>query len=134
MAKSNKWSKMIAFFEKIPGIAAVYLFGSAAKKTKKPEDIDIAVLFDDNAIPDIHSRLKWREDLTVLLKKEVDLVVLNKANPILRHQVLHGNLLVNNDPDRVNRFFVRTVMEYTDLKRIRAPIEKNLLKGRRYGS
>lgn len=134
MAGTDKGSKIIAFFEKIPGVAAVYLFGSASKERKNPEDIDIAVLFDDNAIPDFRTQLRWREDLTALLKKEVDWVVLNKANPILRHQVLRGNLLVNNDPDRVNCFFSRTVSEYSDLKKIRAPIEKNLLKGRRYGS
>ena len=134
MSGHNKWSKIINFFEKISGVSAVYIFGSASKEgSHTPEDIDLAVLFETEKTPDIHGQLKMRESLTATLKEEVDLIVLNTANPILRHQVLRGKLLVNNNRDAVNHFFVRTVLEYDDIKRIRKPIEKNILKGRRYG-
>jgi hypothetical protein len=36
------------------------------------------------------------------------------------------------DVRRVNEFFVRTINEYDDLKRVRKPIEDNILKGRIY--
>lgn len=127
--------EIIGFFEKKKGVVAVYLFGSEAKKKgNKASDVDIAVLYEGSSVPDFHSKLEIQEALSSRLKKEVDVVVLNKANPILKHQVLkYGELLLNNNPSLVNTFIVRSLMEYDDIKRVRAPIEKNILKGRIYG-
>lgn len=126
---------IIGFFEKKQGIVAVYLFGSEAKKKgNKESDVDIAILCESSSVPDFHSKIEIQEALSSRLKKEVDVVVLNKANPILKHQVLkYGELLLNNNPSLVNTFIVRSLMEYDDIKRVRAPIEKNILKGRIYG-
>ncbi len=126
---------ILSFFKKQSGVAGVYLFGSQAKKKiKKESDVDIAVLFEEGFVPDFRSQLEMREALSASLNKEVDLVLLNRGNPILKYQVLkYGELLLNNNPSWVNNFFVRTLMEYDDLKRVRAPIEKNILRGRTYG-
>lgn len=126
---------IIAFFEKRKGIAAVYFFGSRAKnKETRQSDVDIALLYESGSVPDFRSKLEIQEALSAKLKKEVDVVILNKANPILKYQVLkHGKLLLNNNLSAVNAFFVRSIMEYDDIKRIRAPIEKNMLRGRVYG-
>lgn len=127
--------KIESFFEGKKGVVAVYLFGSSAKKTKPvPEDVDIAVLFQRGSVPDFQEQIEMQEELVSLLKKEVDLVVLNRANPILKFQVLqHGRLIANADPSQLNLFVVRTLMEYDDIKRVRAPIERNILKGRVHG-
>ena len=127
--------KIASYFKDKTGIAAVYLFGShAKKKTTKTSDVDIAVFFEPNAIPDFRKQLEMKEDLTSLLKKEVDLLVMNTANPIVRHQVFkYGKILFLNNPSKVNAFFVQSLMEYDDIQRVRRVIEKNILKGRVYG-
>lgn len=126
---------LITFFRAKEGIVAVYLFGSQAKqKGHGGSDVDIAVLYEEDKVPDFRNQLELRDTLSGILKKEVDLVFLNRANPILKHQILkYGALLLNHHPSLVNRFFVRTLMEYDDIRRIRVPIEKNILKRRLYG-
>lgn len=123
------------FFSKKREVVAVYLFGSVVKKSKKnPEDIDIAALYLDKKAPDFREQLDIKENLVALLKKEVDLVILNRANPILTHQILRdGKQLLNNNPSLVNHFFVRSLNAYDDIKRVRAPIENAILKRRVYG-
>lgn len=126
---------LITFFQARKGIVAVYLFGSQAKqKSHGGSDVDIAVLYEEDKVPDFRNQLELRDTLSGILRKEVDLVFLNRANPILKHQILkYGALLLNHHPSLVNRFFVRTLMEYDDIQRIRVPIEKNILKRRLYG-
>lgn len=123
------------FFKKEVGLVALYLFGSHAKKSKRtPEDIDIAVLYERGSAPDPGQILETQESLSGLLKKNVDLVVMNRANPILKHQIFgEGKLLLNNSPSFLNEFFVKALNEYDDIKRMRRPIEQAILRGRVYG-
>ncbi len=127
--------KVKGFFEKIPGVVTVFIFGSEAKGRRiSSSDIDIAVLFSPKHIPDFRTRLDLKEDLVSLLQTEVDLVLLNLANPILKHQILkNGRQIFLQTRAYYNDFFARSVTEYADLKILRAPIEKSLLKGRSYG-
>lgn len=123
------------YFKKEQGVVALYLFGSHAKKSKRaPEDIDIAVLYERGSAPDPRQILEMQESLSGLLKKDVDLVVMNHANPILKHQIFReGKLLLNNNPSHLNEFFARSLTEYDEIKRVRRPIEQSILKGRVYG-
>jgi len=92
------------------------------------EDIDIAVLYYRETVPDFFERLDFQVALTDIVRKEVDLVTLNIVSPILKMQVLKkGELILVNDRRKVNEFFVRTVNEYFDVKRVREPIIKTLL-------
>lgn len=127
--------KIKSFFEGKVGIVAAYLFGSSAKATKpQAKDVDIAVLFQRGQVPNFDEQMEMRGSLASLLKKEVDVVILNRANPILKYQVLqHGLLISNPNPSQLNCFVVQAIMEYDDIKRVRAPIERNILKGRIYG-
>jgi uncharacterized protein len=69
-----------------------------------------------------------------LLSRETDIVVLITASPIIRMQVLRkGKILLKRDRRAYSRFFVRTVKEYDDLKRVRAVIEKIIMHGSIYG-
>lgn len=124
------------FFKKGRGVVALYLFGSHAKKSKRvPEDIDVAVLYERTSTPDPRQILEMQESLSGLLKKDVDLVVMNRANPILKHQIFgEGKLLLNNNPSLLNEFFSRSLSEYDEIKRVRRPIEQSILKGRIYGN
>ncbi len=113
-------------------IAFAFLFGSSAKgETTALSDLDIAFFF--NRRVDFDKIYELREDLSGLLRTEVDVVVLNNASPIIRMQVLKkGAILVNKDRRAYNEFFVSTVKEYDDLKRNRKTVEDNILRGRIY--
>jgi predicted nucleotidyltransferase len=106
---------------------AVLLFGSHTSGHDKPDsDVDLG-LFLGRAAPDAFSLAATRTDLEEILRKSVDLLVLDTASPILRMEVLRRHrTLVQRDPERFEQFVVRTLGEYFDLKRVREPIERAL--------
>lgn len=119
-------------------IIALYLFGSVVIKAH-PEDIDIAVLADEKQIGPGRYPLQYVGSLTsdlvdAVQSDDVDLVLLNNASPVLCMQVLrNGTLVFERDRRAVAAFMVRTMGTYHDLKMIRRPIERQILKGRIYG-
>jgi len=135
LVESKKIAEIKKYFEGQPEVTAVYLFGSQAKKKARAySDFDLAVLYRSNDLPDFQKVLELKQKLSVILQGEIDIVVFNKANPILKHQVLQsGKLLFCRDHDVLNKCWVKSLMEYADLKKVRAPIEKSILKGRIYG-
>ncbi|OGQ07872.1 MAG: hypothetical protein A3G32_09670 [Deltaproteobacteria bacterium RIFCSPLOWO2_12_FULL_40_28] len=131
----NKLLKKISsYLKKKKGLAAAYVFGSQAKgKTTKNSDVDIAILYEKNG-PDVLSLIEEKQNLADHLGMETDLVSLNTANPILQFQVLkHGTLLFNKNQKKTSSFIVKTINAYDDLKRMRKPIEANMMKGKIYG-
>ncbi len=114
-------------------VCAVYLFGSAAAGRMHPgSDIDLAVLFEE--VPGALELLDLRMELSDIAGRGVDLAVLNTASPILAMQVLkHGRRLIVRDRVAEAEFVIKTISMYYDLKRVRRPIEKNILRGAIYG-
>jgi len=109
------------------------LFGSVVKNNVHSEsDIDIAILFErDISIDQI---LKIEDDLTSLLQNMSYIVNLNRSSPIIKMQVLRtGKKIFERKPGVYSKFFVRTLNEYDDLKRVRSVNEKKILRGRIYG-
>jgi predicted nucleotidyltransferase len=123
------------YLQEETGIAAVYLYGSAASgRDQASSDIDIALLYKQGMQSDINKQLQIADDLTSALGREVDLLMLNGASPIIRMQVLKkGMKLLERDRREVNRFFVQTINEYSDLKITRSVIEKKIGRARIYG-
>jgi len=121
------------FFEKNYDILLAFVFGSVAKGRERDEsDIDIAILFSKS--PSFDASLKVKDEISDILKKEVDLAILNDASPILGMQVLkYGKLLFERNKGEYSKFFVKTMNFYYDLKTCRAENEKKILKGRIYG-
>ena len=124
--------RLKTFFKKRLDVSLVFLFGSFAnKQTTAYSDIDVGILF--KKVPDFYEINDMKEDLTVLLKKEVDLVVLNAASPVLRMQVLKkGILIFQKGKNDYSLFYGDAVKQYDDLKIIRRKCEENILKGRIY--
>ncbi len=120
------------FLKKRSDILLAFLFGSfASKQMTLYSDIDIALLFDQ--APDIYGINNLKDELTLLLKKETDIAVLNEASPILKMQVLkNGVLIFKKDKKYFNQFCAETINQYDDLKQIRKKCEDGILKGRIY--
>ena len=119
------------FFTKEENIRLAFLIGSFATGKSRPDsDVDVAVLF--GRIPDHMEILDLRERLSEGLKRDIDLVVLNDAGPIIRMQALKTGIRLRAEKGAYEDFFVRTVNEYDDLKQIRAPIEEAVLRRKIY--
>lgn len=123
---------MIDYLAQTDGVIAAILFGSAASGHLRPDsDLDIALLFAHADRPDALSLLDMRADLEQLARRDVDLVMLNGASPILAYQALKtGVLLFCRDRRAFDEYVVRVLSEYADFKHIRRPIEEAVIKRR----
>ena len=94
------------YFERRDDISFAFLFGSAARgRVRREGDVDIALYFEPE------NELEWEAfnktyegenrialDLERLLKKEVDLVVLNRARAVVADEIIRkGNPFVIKD-------------------------------------
>ena len=114
--KSIIKNSVVKFLEPRDDIALAFLFGSVVNRDSF-HDIDIAVYF----VKDLPSsnyldlRLELQLGLEKVLKKDVDLVILNNAPPFLRYKILkHGILIIEKDTATFRDFFRRTIHEYFD--------------------
>lgn len=85
-------------------IAAVYLFGSAARGKMRPSsDIDIAIM-STHRIGGFE-KIDMETELSNLLHRDVDLVIFHQAQNLLQHQILkYGVLLFEQDvPARIKQ-------------------------------
>ena len=124
-------AKLRDFFAREDKIKLAFLIGSYAKKAARPDsDVDVAVLFGRSF--DIKQVLDLKERLTELIGKDVDLVVLNSAGPVMKMQALKTGILLYAERGAYEQFFVSTINEYDDLKYCRREIEENILRRRLY--
>lgn len=121
-----------SYFQRQPDVEAVFLFGSAAKGRSRPDsDLDLAVLLD-RSVPEetyLPQRLTFAGDLSLQLKTDVDVVILNEAGPVLKHQVLlYGRLLYETDHRLITRFKARAWLEYFDWLPYKKKLDASVLK------
>ena len=100
-------------------ILEAYLFGSHARRQARPHsDVDVAVYIDDARADD--SGYGYRANLTTDLMaglgfNDVDVVVLNRASPLLYHRVLRdGVRLLARDLCATTTREGRAVSRYCD--------------------
>ena len=114
--------KLKKYFDKKDNIAFAFLFGSFSKnKERNSSDIDIAIYFfpDGNDI-DFESEKYFEEEdviwseLEDILKKEIDLVVLNRAPATVAFNAIRGFEIINKDYDLFYRFFNYSMFESID--------------------
>ncbi len=113
-------TRIRAYLSREPLIVAAYLFGSVAEELAHPlSDVDIALLLEDGIEAEISFELRLRAmgELASICQRPVDVVILNRAPPLLRYQVLkHGRLLYERHHVLRCLFEMHTYNEYFDMK------------------
>ena len=108
------WQQTTPIWQETPDVIAAWAFGSAVDGRVAPgSDVDVGVWFE--ARPTFEQQFDLVARLQeVLGVDEVDLVVLNDANPILRFEVISGRSLFCRDKSRRAGFASLTAREYED--------------------
>lgn len=127
----NKTTKTLeTVFNKENKVLIAYLFGSYARGVETTKsDIDIAILLSENPPKMLEYYLHLINELSKVLNNEVDLIILNTAPPLLKHQIIkHGKLVYCKDEKARIEFETRTHGEYLDFSIAIARYDKCLIK------
>ena len=102
---------------KYENILFAYIFGSYAKGNMRADsDVDIGIYLKEEM--NIEEYLKIRMDLTKICKRQVELVVLNAATPLLKYEIYKNNILLfTRDRTIESNYKVKILFEYNDIKR-----------------
>lgn len=116
-------SKLKTIFSK-NHIILVYLFGSEATGFKHREsDLDIAILLDKKVRKDkyFEKTLEFPELFRKIFpNKQIHILILNEATPLLKHQVLkEGKLIFSKNEEETIKFNLETVHLWEDTKHLR---------------
>lgn len=99
----------------VPGLIALYRFGSQTKGTARPDsDVDLAVLARDPILA--IRRFELAQDLAIQLHRDVDLVDLRSASTVMRMQVVSTGTCLNAPNESARREFEMYV--YSDYARL----------------
>ncbi|MGM0396467.1 MAG: type VII toxin-antitoxin system MntA family adenylyltransferase antitoxin [Bacillota bacterium] len=98
-------------------ILFAYLFGSFVKgKVREDSDIDIAIYQVEKLDTDTYLAIK--SELSEACKREIDLIILNDATPLLKYEIYRNNILLfSRDKSVESNFKVKTLFEYNDFKK-----------------
>jgi predicted nucleotidyltransferase len=118
----------------LPQTQAIYLFGSFAKDEERDEsDLDLALYFDIKPDPETIFLLKGQ--ISALVKRDLDLVDLLRADTVTQAQVVSGSRLLYAHNEKNLAFFeTRVLSQYVQLNLERRDILKDIVqRGRVYG-
>lgn len=113
-----------------PGILLAFVFGSAARGALRPDsDVDVAVLAASQLSPE--ARLELMTELSLAVKREVDLVDLSTAWGLILRQVLTTGTLALKRSDTAHAMLLkRMLFDQADMEPLRQRIiEKSLERG-----
>jgi predicted nucleotidyltransferase len=125
---------MRAIRDAVPGVQAVYIFGSRARGDAGPDsDLDLAVLADRPLDPIL--RWELQESVAGMVHGAVDLVDLRSASAVMRVNVLADAKLVFDGARYERELFEATALsDYARLQEERrAILEQIEREGRVYG-
>jgi len=110
--------KLKTYFQEDTNVLFAFIFGSYVKgRDKRESDLDVAVFF--NNPPEGLDLLGYINKLSDILEKDVHLIVLNNASPMLRHQVVkYGIRLIKKDESLYTRFREKTMTDYEEYKNV----------------
>lgn len=126
-------AQVVEFLKRNEDIIAAYLFGSYATTRESPlSDLDIAVLLDSR-FPSSSYLDKQIELLTYLSQirgtDRVDVVILNRASPLLAHRILRDRrLLFSKDESQRICFEIKAIDLYLDMEPARRESDRQLVQ------
>jgi len=114
----NTMKKITKYLSREEPIIAAYLFGSAAKggATEK-SDIDIGLLLkkDFNLVSNFDYKLRLMGELKDLAGKAVDIVFIDRTDPILQHHIRkHGKIIFERDKRKRIVYEIKARKDYFD--------------------
>lgn len=114
MSAQIDWQQAESVLSQHPEVIAAWCFGSAQTGLIQPgSDLDLGILFE--RLPNLDQLLRLIADLqTALSFENIDLVPLNKADPILRFEAVSGRSIFCRDLARRAEFVSLTAREYED--------------------
>ncbi|MEM4186392.1 MAG: nucleotidyltransferase domain-containing protein [Candidatus Caldarchaeum sp.] len=129
--KDRETRQLKTFFDKETEVLIAYLFGSYASGDQTAEsDVDIAVLLStSHTVLELDYYLHLVNELSKLLGGDVDLIILNMAPPLLKHQVIKNGVVVycRDEKTRIE-FEARAEDEYLDFKRVMERYDECFMK------
>lgn len=108
---------LVERFRAVPGLVALFLYGSYDTPLQTPlSDVDLAVLFRDDARPDADERSRLTGvAMATLAEEDVSLTFLGRAPLPLQYEVLRtGRPLLVRDEVALADFRERVVHRYCD--------------------
>jgi uncharacterized protein len=105
------------YLEAQAGLVAAWIFGSYGTPSQTPlSDLDLALLFRPDRLPDGRERLRLQAEISEILHEEdVSIMVLNQAPVILRFRVIEsGRRLVCRDPVALADFVETVISRHAD--------------------
>ena len=123
-------TRVVSLCEAEPAITAAYIFGSYAQgKGKKSSDLDVALLLSETKI-DGFSPLDFITTLEKQMGCKVDVVILNKANEVLKFEVRRQGILIFERSGQYRKQFeVRSRKAYEDFLYLHKKYIKTVLYG-----
>lgn len=120
--------KIIDFAKARPEISVMYIFGShALGHERKGSDIDLGILFNKDM--DGFRRIEMETEVSNILKKDVDLVDMKKAELFLRHQIhKYGKLIYHDESDFAYKFKADSIRDYLETEDFRI-LRREILYG-----
>lgn len=108
------------YYSAKPEVWFGFLFGSyAGGRPKKASDIDIGIYIHDTGACLPRYKLDETVQLEELLKKPVDLILMNEAPPLLTHEIFkHGIVFLDRDHEFLVEFRVANFYKYLDQRYI----------------
>ena len=108
------FSIITEILDRASGVIAAWLFGSAQDgHVPVGSDIDFGILFEDE--PSLQTLLDLYEQIARATEiEEIDLIVLNTANPILAFEAVSGKSVYCRDKHIRAEFVSLTAREYED--------------------
>ena len=112
------------------GIRLMLQFGSTVVGTCHPHsDVDIAVMFETDEAP-LRLLLEISEELRDLFPgKEIDLAVLNRADPLFLKKIMENCRLLFGKPEDLAQLRLYVFKRYQDYRRFLA-LERQFVGGR----
>lgn len=114
-SKHDIVERLRKYFIKRKDILFAFLFGSHVRSESfRESDIDIAIYFKEEYSYESVKKT-WRE-LEELLKKDLDIVVLNTASPLIGYTAIRGKAIAINDYSAYLDYMLSISQEAEDFK------------------